>query len=210
MTIGGGVIQHTHSSASSGGNILTAPTITDPDISNAALVKLASAVIGNQATLDFDLAAHPLYRDFRIRYSLLPVTDAVTLLGRVSIDGGATFIATATYSDAFQFLIDTPSANTGGSINVNTSMRFTTPLSIGNAAAEGVHGFLDLIDIPSATLWKAIHGLASNLDNSAPAHLVVTRSGGLSRAADPITDFRLFFSNGNIASGRYSLYGYKV
>lgn len=171
------------------------------------LTKLDSGTVSNAATVDIDLEAHAAYRHLKIVFSFLPATDAVFLDARASTDGGGTFLSGANYNYTVQTVYDDgteakESANAGVAIGLSEG-------DIGNASNEGIRGYVDIYDHASTSLWALMSAKCVYQNSGAAIRVAQSDTGAAVRIADDITDWRFFFSSGNIASGEWTLYGFR-
>lgn len=168
------------------------------------LVLLASGTVSAAATLDIVLTSHTAYRGIVVFLSgFLPATDGANLYMRVSTDGGSSYDASG-YNYSLLELSETASGGSGsGSAAQMLLMNF-----IGNGAAEGYNGRIELLNQTSTAFWGRISHQGAGIDNQAtPA--ARQAMGSAAREATQDTDaIRFLFSSGDIASGSYALYGF--
>lgn len=173
------------------------------------LVKLAQGEIGSAvAALDIDIERYgSRFRHLRVVYSLLPSTDGVGLNLRVSVDGGSTFLSGSNYNYSLLFHYDDNAAASRLGNNGSTTISLSGT-DVGNGSAEGIAGFFDIYDFVSTALWAKVSGFSAWQNSGASLRYGSASGGGAVRAADDVTDLRLLFASGNIASGAWALYGW--
>lgn len=194
--------------AGTSGNLLTSDGtnwISSSPTSTSGMVLLAVKTASNSATLDFAsyiTTAHSTYI-FEID-DLRPATDGDNLYFRTSTDNGATYDAGASdysYSIYRQF-IGTSSIE-GNTVSAGTTKIFFP--DTGNAAAEGISGYLILRSPLGTARNKAIEygGVAQYTDGVGQFF----RGYGLRLSTEDIDAARFLFAGGNITSGKIRLYG---
>lgn len=162
--------------------------ITKDDVPSAA-----SSVSFNNTVFD------GTYDEYEIRFqNVLPVTDGTSFYFLASTDNGSTTIS------SYDYAADTNTAHTGsGAAQIDLSGR-----TVGNAANEtGISGVLR-IHRPAAAEYTTLHwiGVTQN-DTSGTVYNV--RGGGIVNSANDVDYIRFYFSSGNIASGKFAVYGIK-
>ena len=173
---------------------------------NQSLVLLDSGTFSNTPTLDLVLSSYTAYRGVRLVVSsLAPASNDVDLWMRLSSDGGSTF-ATTSYEYAMLGLStasDTPIVQ-----RANGQAQF---LLAGDAVAgglnssDGAHVVIDWFDhlanrnprIFVSVGWRVSSGQRRGLTG------IVERG-----TAAAYNALRILCESGNIASGKWALYGY--
>lgn len=173
---------------------------------NGGMRLLASGSVSSAATLDIVLTSYTGYRGFVfVLDSFVPATDDVSLLARLSTDGGSSY-ATSGYSSSASEFFQTEGVVTADITNaINLTLGGST-LGISNVAAEGgYNGQITLLK-PSAT---GRYSMLSSFGACAAAGsaLLPALGGGGYKTAQDTDAIRILFSSGNIASGNYALYG---
>jgi len=170
------------------------------------LVKLASGSASG-ASLDIVMTAFTAFKHKRLVFDLIPATDSVTLFARVSTDGGGNYDAGAgNYSYAASGLDDNvTSLDAGGG---DSGMRLSFQLNIGNGAAEGISGHIDMWNTTDAAKRPRFTFQTSWISADATPRLATQAGGGARMAAQDTDAFQLLFGAGNITSGSYALYGW--
>lgn len=166
-------------------------------------VLLSSGSISSAATLDLSLSGG--YKAFRlILENVEPATATQTLCLRASSDSGTTYKSGATdYQCHFLF---------GDSVTVSSgSGASQAQVYLGsNQLVSGNWGSLFVIDIAQSTgsscpyLTFVSGMMVLNTSNVSRSHIGNARLAGFAAA---ITNVRLFYTSGNLATGTYQLYG---
>lgn len=131
-----------------------------------------------------------------------PATDSSELLLTLSIDNGATYLAT---NYAYFGQNCDSSSSSVGVFNSASSSRIQLTDNSGNAAAEAISGEIYLLNMPNAVNSKEIHSnLVSRKDSGNIAGHPVW---GHNTTTSAVTAAKLEFDSGNIASGTCALYG---
>jgi hypothetical protein len=167
------------------------------------LVLIQSQTASNAATVDFTTGIDSTYDTYLLTMAdVVPQTDATDLYMRVSVDGGANYLAGTTYA------YENVGANSG-SIS-GTSSAGTTQLlvsnSLGTGTGEVLNGNLWLQNLANATVYKTIHGTHAYLNSGASVTSRVV--GCIARTTSAINALRVLMSSGNI-NGTFNLYGVK-
>jgi hypothetical protein len=179
--------------------------------SGPGLVLIATQQASNDATIDFihgtgGVVLDDTYDAYLVRFSgVKPQTDGVGLWLRVGTGGTPTWQADAAdyawtvvdYSG--QVFVADSSDSEIEMVSANASW------GLGNATGEAAHGRVDF-DNPEASdyqpfSFQTYHKSAGNAFGGMAGM-------GTYLTAEAITGIRFLCSSGNIASGRFSLYGY--
>lgn len=203
MTIGGGVAQHSHLSASSGG-LLPAEA--------AALIHIQTQDANNSASLDFiNLDAYDRYLFVGSR--IQSATDGNALLLRVSQNNGVSWISTVnTYRYQHSLLRRDLATLTYQSDAFATESFIGMAFNLSIDAGEVCSFDLEAHAFPTIGVDKWISYNAVQM-RATVAQLPQTQAGGIAIMVlnkNPINGLRFLGLAGNISSGRISLYGYKV
>lgn len=175
--------------------------------------KLTSGTASNQATLDILLTSYTAFRNkLLVIDSIVPASDGVFPVLRVSTDGGSTYDNGAgNYSFVLESLdAGTPEQSITGSNSATEINLIGSTLTAGldNASTASMHLEIYLYNSISSALWPAIRWTAEYVDNSGtPGSFLVTGSARR-RTAHTLDGIRLLFNTGNVASANYSLYGW--
>lgn len=174
---------------------------------------LASGTITAAATLDIDLSSFTTPSNFEVRLTnLIPASDNVNLRARVSDDAGATFKSGASdytfaggmkYNSLSATGIDGWAANSASYIGI---MDYAA--GVGNGAAEGISA---RIRISNPFISAAKPRIEYNADwyFASDVPFGVAFGGGMYKAGGlALNAIRFYCSAGNIASCKWSLYGF--
>lgn len=165
-------------------------------------------VASASSSLDFETGIDSTHDHYLfVLKDLLITTDGNDMSVRVSIDGGSTYETTGKYS----YHSVTQRADTAGITslsNITSGSAFTVTSSLGNAAGEGVSGYLWL-HAPASSGKRYIKGELSYMDNTATAVLVKSIVSGAYIGSSSAVDAFRFFAGSNLASGTITLYGLK-
>lgn len=179
--------------------------------SAAGISLLNSGTVSAAATLDIVLTAYTAYRGLKlIFYNFVPATDDVAMWLRFSTDGGSSYDAGASNYNWSSSRIVPASGIAAGAADTEIQLTQTEAgtNNISNVTAEGgISGWIEIMGqtetgIRTSCLWECQYWNAG-----ATAAFWVAGAGRRATAQD--TDaLRLLFSSGNIASGKWALYGY--
>lgn len=170
-------------------------------------VRLAAGTISSAATADIVLSGYGTgFTGFEIEFSgFAPATDNALAYLRVSTDGGSTFAASG-YKYAVNNTESTGAANNPNGSDSDTQILMSrSDAGVGNAATECWHGTVKIKSVDSTGLYPQVIYDATYLDSGSRLWRVAG-AGSLSTAQD-IDALRFLFHTGNIASGKYVLYG---
>jgi hypothetical protein len=174
---------------------------TTADI-NSALEFISSATISNVATVDFTGFNASRYSDYVFSLdNVIPVTDAVTLQFRMSVDGGSTFLTSyGSCQQASSTIVSVANTSSGG-----THIPLTDGNIVGSDTNEfGVSGEVRVFgpDLAARTYMtsfvRATTGAGAN-------HIGI--SVGQNEVTTAVNAVRFLFSSGNLESGRITMYG---
>jgi hypothetical protein len=138
------------------------------------------------------------YDEYMVRFNyVVPATNSVTLLLRTSTDGGSNYDAGAS---------DYSYVGNGYALNGATSIFLTAGASVANAAnsGAGVTGEV-VIHRPSVAAVRMVTGSAHHF--STGSGMAGGALSGARNAAADVDALQFLFSSGNIASGRFRLFG---
>jgi hypothetical protein len=149
------------------------------------------------------------FDDYKVVMSnVVPSTDAVYMLMQVSTDNGATWVTTSTYADALHGVYSGGNGTNGSAST--TSIQLTVSGAnylLGNGTGESMAGELMIYAPASTTKYKLFAGDFVNW-SAVPTPVRVTTSG-VYRNTTAINAIKIYMSSGNIASGKFKLYGLK-
>ena len=176
----------------------------------AGMVLLTSGTVSSAATLDIVLTSYTGYRALKfVLESFIPATDDVELWMRFSTNGGSSYDATGYSTTAIGSRDNFGSAllnNSASANQITIAKSGTAGESVSNAAAEaGTHCEIILYD-QTVSQWPRIFFNCTWF--GATVTDTFQNSGGASRETSQDTDaVRFLFESGNIASGKYAVYG---
>src|SRR5678810_565028 len=134
--------------------------LDDLEAVTPGLVLLNSGTVTNQATLPIVLTSFTAYRGLRFVLFLLPATDDVNLLMRLSSNGGSSYDSGAgnyvwtAYEGRSGAAGDT--AQSTGDTSLVLQPGNGAGFGVGNGAAEGVSGEVALLFQANATPWPRV------------------------------------------------------
>lgn len=180
--------------------------------SAGGLQLLNSGTVSNAATLDIVLTSFTAYRGFKILLSsFVPATDDVELWMRFSTNGGSSFDATG-YGYSLKFALGNAAPvssfnGAGAATFIPVAFHSTATLAVSNVASEG--GVDAEITIQDQTAARFTRARVISSYHSASGTLVSQTGDGQRETAQDTDAVRfLFEGGGNIASGKWALYGY--
>tara|TARA_E500000331_G_scaffold23985_1_gene20768 strand:+ start:1011 stop:1646 length:636 start_codon:yes stop_codon:yes gene_type:complete len=143
------------------------------------------------------------YDIFQLRYSGLdPVTDGVSLRGRLSTDNGSSFITTTYKTGYYYNKISGSGSSQSGSSQSNY---FSDTLTVGNDSGFQHSGIITFYGLRSTTHHKVlIQEHVINGTNGVPYHVA---QNWYIENTSAINYIEMSFSSGNISKGIFSLYG---
>jgi len=172
------------------------------DVNAGGMKWLARADASADAAIDFTAFDGTLYDAYVFELSnVVPATDNVDLLLRLSNDGGSTFISSANYE--WRGTVNSSTASQGTA--TDTGFRVNNGASIGNDANKGVSGTITLFAPHVANFTTAKWDVA--VTNTSGGIINTTTSGMYQGAAEVHDAVRFVMSSGNIASGIINMYG---
>ncbi len=175
-------------------------------VPSPAEVLLASGDIPTGGVFDINFSAYTEYSHIRIRYINMRSTTAGAYSSRLrfSSDGGSTYDA-GTFDYIWNRAIAYNSGNISGGTG-NASYLEMENSTIGTTAGAGFDADFIIYDWNNANTFSRVDGNYSRYSNSA---LATARFSGYRVATKVCNAIRLFFSTGNISSGKYYVYGIK-
>jgi hypothetical protein len=172
---------------------------------SGGLQLVTEGVVAAAATLDLVLTGLAEFRGIRIVLTnLIPVTDIVQLIMRLSTNGGVSFDAAAgNYRYALNEVF-----SAGSTVFSSASATFiaVTDANVGNDAVGGVTAIIDIFDHTSAVIRPK--ALIESTFYAADDNVCTLVGGGRREAAQDTDAAQFLFSSGNIASGRHAVYGW--
>jgi len=195
---------HAYSSAGTAGQFLQSNGSSAPSwvaASSGALTLLSTVTASNSATVDIETTFSSTYDAYIIVVSgMTPSTSGANLLSRFKVAGS--YVTAATYDNH----IDTSSVADGAnaySSSINTSeLRIASGLE--NVSTDSFDFTLHIHTPSSTAFYKKIYWLgASNSGVDLRRHDGI----GMLENAGAVTGVRFLASSGNIATGKFRLYG---
>lgn len=164
------------------------------------------------ATLDFVLPAG--YEEFALHlYTIRPATNDSALFGRVSNDGGSTFLTSTIYKFVNTQTDSAANSNTEvsqGSTRFSFGEFTAINAAVGNDSglSEGISGVINIMEplktsIRTRARAQLVYTSAANNDN-------IVNFGAQVEVAETHDAFQIFFESGNIASGSACLFGLRI
>jgi hypothetical protein len=207
VLVGNGTSAIASVAPSTSGNVLTSNgsvwASTAP-AGGGAWTLIGSQVASSSASLT-QTGLDSTYDHYAIVFSdLKPATDSVELFLRVG-DSGGIDVGSSDYT----WRMDNKGIDntTFAAANEHNSTKMKIHLSVGNAADEGTCGIVYLGRPADGTTYPMIHGDTIARDPSGNVH-----GGhfiGARKAVITLDRVQILFSSGNIASGRFSVFGIK-
>lgn len=175
--------------------------------SSGALVLLEQHTASSSASLDFTTAITSLYDEYLIELvNLVPATNAVNLLCRMSVDGGATYDTGNNYQWASWRASKSGSAAAGAtatsSIGIDGSASQSNTASLG-----GICSIIHLFQPLNTSFHKRLRIETAANDGTSSPDIVIMVSGAYTVTASAVNAIRFLMSSGNIASGTIRMYG---
>lgn len=184
-------------------------TIGDvPDITTVGLVPVASGYGTSAATLDLDIS-NPQYDNYELWVDeLVPSTDNTILHLLVSTDNGATFkTGAADYAWGVSQHQIASSIGAIGDVS-DSEIQLSGTIGQGNLTNEDCSFRIKLAN-PHGINKRFKIGWEGDFMNSTPVEYSFTGTGKYIGGTDAVTDIRLVYASGNIATVKYELYGYR-
>ena len=197
------------STSGSSGNVLTSDgtNFVSSAPSSGDWVKIESQTASSSPNIDF-INLSSTYAAYVVMISnLSPATDQTTLWMRTSTNNGSSYDSGGTNYDWIVLnLTGTATAVTSNTANAS-KIELNAASTLGNGANEKA-SFRVTVFNPSANERTRIICEGHYL-NATPATCLV-HSGGSRNQATAVNAIRFLMSSGNIASGRFDLYGIKA
>ncbi len=175
---------------------------------SAAMILIESKTASASATIDFTAGLDDTYDAYELRFSnVKPATDDVQFWLRLGQGAGPTY-ATTGYGYAGNMTNVSGNNSQGSSSDSRIALSFTSGSGngVGNGAGESISGTLSF-DNPETTDFMNVRVHAAYISASAGGINNYTGMGLYNTAGGVFTALRFMFSSGNIAAGRFSLYG---
>jgi len=166
-------------------------------------VRLETQTVQDVATVDFDQYIDSTYQDYLIECtSVVPITDNVNLIMRISVDGGVNYLSDANYDFGYAHVYGGGGAFQGSS----NSTAIEVAVGIGGASQDSAHSSIFIHSTPGLNSYKPINFISSHI--AADENIVADFGGGrYDNSQSPINAVRLLMSSDNIDYGIFTLYG---
>ncbi len=179
-----------------------------------AKVLIATKVASSSATIDFvhgvsGVVLDDTYDSYELVISSLKAaTDDVEVRLRVGTGAGPTW-QTSGYRYAFNGLSDGGTAvgsSSTSAAQINLGVSTTSTSGLGNAAGKHYSARIEF-DNPDASDYPMFRFSGAYIFSAAVGLIAFAGGGGMRGTAAAITGIRILLESGNIAAGRFSLYG---
>ncbi len=176
-----------------------------------AFEHLLTTTASDSANVTFDSSyITTTYLDYMIVVSgVKPVTDNVSFRIHLSVDNGSNYLSSyrrVQHARNSYGLDKNSQAGTSGQIELSSSS------GVGGNSLEGVSGVVKIFDpmkqSGTTDIGTLVNGHMSV--NASDSHLNDVKISGSTNVTTAINNIKVFFSSGNIESGKISLYGRKV
>jgi hypothetical protein len=190
---------------------------TDPFVRTSAagaggggLTLLEQHTGSSSASLDFTACITSTYDEYLIEIvNLVPATDGVHLLMRMSTNAGVSYDSGANYGWALLRYTHSGSAVEGATSGANEIHLDSASGDIDNASTNGYSGSFRLCNPLSTALHTEVFGSAGYRSNFTGGAAGVAGQHGVYLSTTAVDAFQIKFNTGNIASGTIRVYGFK-
>jgi hypothetical protein len=193
--------------------LMTAPSnaLSQASIANLGKVRVATVLASSQATVDFTTLDDTYDAYELVVSSAKPATDDVEAWLRIGTGAGPTY-QTSGYvwglaANPMGAANSLYGSSAGGSTARIVMSEVGAGVAVGNATGENWSGTI-WFNNPEATDFMELRYDAQYSRSSANQSVRVV-GGGRFDTAGAVTGIRFMFSSGNVASGRFTLYGYR-
>lgn len=205
VTVGSGF------TVSAGAVLLPAGSIASAALAAApAKVFISTQSASSSAQIDFTSGLDDTYDHYELVVSSAkPATDDVIPLIRVGTGGGPTYQTSGyTWATSGQTGAGPTALASGSTSDGSIQMSSTTAANgVGNASGESWSGTIKFNDPEASNLFSMYYQAVYNRASDGVTYVVV--GAGSYNSVSAITAIRFLFTSGNIASGRFTLYGYR-
>ncbi len=170
-------------------------------VSAGSITYVSTATASTSSSLDFTGLSDSNAVYMFVLENLVPVTDSVNFLFRVSNDGGSTYVSSASSYTWESLRAAGATASASGSADTSIQLNGS---SLGNSTNEQLSGIVYVYSNNASGLITHIYGQFFHL-NATPA-LTIATATGYRATAETNTAVRFLMSSGNIASGKIKLY----
>jgi hypothetical protein len=213
---------HGHTNAAGGGqlNITTASNATGTPGSttflrgdntwstpSGGLVLVETQTASTSASLNFTSCITSTYDEYFIEIvNLIPATNAVGLIMRMSTDGGSSYDSGTNYSTSAYRFINSGAGAGGGTGQTSISLDGGNGTDfLSNTSTWGAIGGYKLFSPSSTALYKRVIGTISYFNSASALEGATVVGAYLSTTA--VNAFQLLTTSGNITSGIVRCYG---
>ncbi len=190
-------------------NVTVPTTGTLATLADRALVFISTQTASSSATIDFTSGLDDTYDSYVVTFdSIKPASDDVELWLRIGTGGTPTY-QTSGYGWQNVVIIGGSAApfSTSDAKIVLSGGSGTATLEVGNAAGEAISGVLQFSNPEASNFCNMIYDTSFN--RALDSLTARVAGGGAWNTSGAITAVRFLFESGNIASGRFTLYGRK-
>lgn len=171
-------------------------------------VKIASATASSSATIDFTSLDTTTYKSFQLRFAkVAPATDGVVMGVRFSISGSWQSTALTYQGGGNANRMDAGGGTESTGAVVDSFGYISYGANQGNSTNEQAAGVMDFIGLgltcQKSCVWHVVNRCSNSFPYSVQGGFLFV---GSTSAVDGI---RILMSSGNIATGEFTLYGYK-
>lgn len=183
-------------------------TVPQASVDNLGLVFISTQTASASATIDFTTGLDDTYDHYLIVLdSVKPATDDVGLWLRIGTGGGPTWQTTGYRYSGHDLVAAT--AQLFGSTSDAKILMNETPgggVGVGNAAGKSWMGVVRFSNPEVADFFQVTYDGQYKRSDGHCGRII---GGGCYDTASAITGIRFMMSSGNIASGRFTLYGHR-
>lgn len=173
-------------------------------------ILLNSGTLSAQANLSINFATlFNLYSMIELRLiSIIPATNAVDAMLRVSTDGTTFDSSASNYGYAGLFGNDAASTAGTGSVTGTSILMNGTLNHIGNTSTKPYNCILKLFNPGISTVQPSVIFEANGYTQTSDNHAFILHGAGFRLANQVTKGLQFLFSSGNITSGIWRLYGH--
>ncbi len=171
-------------------------------------VKISSATASGSASIDFTGLDTTTYKSFQLRFAnVAPATDNVVMGVRFSISGSWQSTASTYQGGGTANRMDSAGGTESTGAVVDSFGYISYSTYQGNSTNEQVTGVMDFIGLGLTCQKSCVWHVVNRISNSFP----YTVQGGFLfvGSTSAVDGIRILMSSGNIATGEFTLYGYK-
>lgn len=168
-------------------------------------VLLTSGSVSSATEIELDLTSYTSYRGLKLLLiGIIPTTDNVNLIIRVSTDGGSSYDAGASDYSWFQYVVGDNGTSTIVNSAADTSIRIAG--SVANASTGGIDMEVLILGQTSTARWPKISYKGVYATPVVTNEIRHVSGGGIRQAAQDTDALQIQFSSGDI-NGDYAIYG---